>query len=126
MKAAHWKAVALVGYFGTFALIVAWYGWLSPPVRLPVHLALLALGTPLLLPLRGLLHGRPYTYAWSLFLALGYLAHALIEAYSTAQDRWLAGLELLLVMLWFVGAIGYVRGHKIASAKPADHPLDQV
>ncbi|HEY9199896.1 MAG TPA: DUF2069 domain-containing protein [Gammaproteobacteria bacterium] len=126
MKAMHWKFLALTGYFGTFALIVIWYGWLSPPVGLPIYLALLALGTPLLLPLRGLLHGRPYTYAWSLFLALGYLAHALIEGYSTVQDRWLAGLELLLVTLWFIGATGYVRAHKRTPAKPADRPVDQA
>lgn len=110
MSAAQWRTLALAGYFGTFVLIVTWYGWLSPPARLPNYLALLALGAPLLLPLRGLLHGRRYTYAWSLFLALGYLAHALIEGYSTPEDRGLAGLELLLVTLWFVGAIGYVRG----------------
>lgn len=109
MTAVAWKTLVLTGYFGTFALIVAWYGWLSPPVRLPVYLALLALGTPLLLPLRGLLHGRPYTYAWSLFLALGYLTHALIEVYSTPSDRGLALLEVALVLLWFVGAVGYVR-----------------
>jgi uncharacterized membrane protein len=111
MTPAHWKALALTGYFGTFALVVAWYGWLSPPERLPAYIALLILGTPLLLPLRGLLHGRRYTYAWSLFLALGYFAHALIEGYSTPQDRWLAGMELLLVTCWFAGATGYVRGH---------------
>lgn len=104
-----WKAAALGGYFGTFVLIVAWYGWVSPPLRLPAHLALLALGTPLLLPLRGLLHGRPYTYAWSLFLALGYLSHGLIEAYSTPADRGLAFAEVALVLLWFTGAVGYVR-----------------
>ena len=116
MKAAPWKTLALAGYFGTFSLIVAWYGWLSPPTRLPNYLALLALGTPLLLPLRGLLYGRRYTYAWSLFLALGYFAHALIEGYSTPQDRGLAGLELLLVTLWFVGAVGYVRGARANAA----------
>lgn len=109
MTSTHWKTLALAGYFGTFALIVAWYGWLSPPVRLPAYIALLALGAPLLLPLRGLLHGRRYTYAWSLFLALGYFAHALIEGYSTPQDRSLAGLELLLVTFWFAGAVKYVR-----------------
>lgn len=109
MRATTWQALALTGYFGTFALIVAWYGWLSPPERLPAYIALLALGTPLLLPLRGLLHGRPYTYAWSLFLATGYLAHALIEGYSTPADRWLAALELLLAGCWFAGATGYVR-----------------
>lgn len=110
MTSALWKALTLTGYFGTFALIVAWYGWLSPPQRLPVYIALLALGIPLLLPLRGLLHGRRYTYAWSLFLALGYLSHGLIEAYSTPADRGLALLELALVLAWFVGAVGYVRG----------------
>lgn len=109
MTATHWKALALTGYFGTFILIIAWYGWLSPPTRLPAIYALLALGTPLLLPLRGLLHGRPYTYAWSLFLALGYATHALIEAYSTPTDRRLALMELALVLLWFVAAVVYVR-----------------
>jgi len=69
----------------------------------------LALGTPLLFPLRGLLHGRPYTYAWSLFLALGYATHACIELYCTPSDRGLAALELALVVLWYVGATGYVR-----------------
>lgn len=109
MTARTWRRLALTGYFGTFALIVAWYGWLSPPVGLPVYIALLALGTPLLLPLRGLLHGRPYTYAWSLFLALGYLTHALIELYSTAADRPYALAELGLALLWFGAGIMYVR-----------------
>lgn len=109
MPVHFWQRLALTGYFGTFALIVAWYGWLSPPQQLPAYLALLALGTPLLLPLRGLLHGRPYTYAWSLFLAIGYGAHALIELYSTPADRVLAALEFLLVLMWFIGATGYVR-----------------
>jgi uncharacterized membrane protein len=112
MSTTVWKNLALTGYFGTFILIVVWYGWLSPPTRLPAIYALLALGTPLLLPLRGLLHGRPYTYAWSLFLALGYATHALIEVYSTPDDRVLATIELILVLMWFVGAIRYVRqGH---------------
>lgn len=109
MTTSVWKHLALTGYFGVFLLIVAWYGWLSPPTRLPAVYALLALGTPLLLPLRGLLHGRPYTYAWSLFLALGYATHALIEVYSTPTDRVLALLELALVLLWFVAAMMYVR-----------------
>lgn len=109
MTARIWQRLALAGYFGTFILIVVWYGWLSPPVRLPAYFALLALGTPLLFPLRGLLHGRPYTYAWSLFLALGYATHACIELYSTPSDRGLAALELGLVLLWYISATCYVR-----------------
>ncbi len=109
MTARMCRRLALSGYFGTFILIVAWYGWLSPPVRLPAYFALLALGTPLLFPLRGLLHGRPYTYAWSLFLALGYGTHAAIELYSTPSDRVLAAVEFGLVLLWYAGATCYVR-----------------
>ncbi|MFN2330007.1 MAG: DUF2069 domain-containing protein [Chromatocurvus sp.] len=108
-RAVIWRWLALAGYAGTFALIVAWYGWLSPPQNLPVYIALLALGTPLLLPLRGLLHGRPYTYAWSLFLAIGYMAHALIELFSTPADRPYALAELVLTLLWFGAGTLYVR-----------------
>lgn len=117
MTARVWQRLALAGYFSTFILIVAWYGWLSPPVRLPAYLALLALGTPLLFPLRGLLHGRPYTYAWSLFLALGYATHAAIELYSTPSDRVLAFLELVFVLLWYTGATNYVRQTRSQSGR---------
>lgn len=112
MQAQSWQRLALCGYLGTFILLVTWYGWLSPPQRLPIWLVLLLVGIPLLLPLRGLLHGRPYTYAWSLFLALGYFSHAVIELYSTPSDRYLASLELALVLCWFVGAIYYIRRRK--------------
>ncbi|WJW76067.1 DUF2069 domain-containing protein [Thiohalobacter sp. IOR34] len=102
-------AAVLSGELGILALLVLWYGWLSPSPRLPAAFVLLLLGGPLLLPLRGLLHGRRYTVKWSLFLALGYFTHGVLEAYSTPADRWLALLEIGLSLLWFVGGIRYVR-----------------
>ncbi len=119
MHATTWRRLALTGYFGTLVLLVSWYAWLSPSERLPVYIVLLTLCLPLLLPLRGLLHGRRYTYAWSLFLALAYLTHALIEAYSTPADRWLALLEIALVLLWFTGAVLYIR--KTRTPKTGEH-----
>lgn len=106
-----WQRLALIGYFGTLILIVAWYGWLSPPQLSPA-IVVAVLGTPLLLPLRGLLHGRPYTYAWSLFLALGYFTHGVIELYSTPSDRLYALAELALTVLWFGAGTMYVRSIK--------------
>jgi uncharacterized membrane protein len=68
--------------------------------------------TPLLLPLRGLLHGRRYTVSWSCFLALLYFIHGVLEAWSTAATRSLGQLEVLFTSMWFMGAIAYVQATK--------------
>lgn len=103
------QGVTLTGYFGVFILLVAWYGWLDPSAHFPAALVLVVLCTPLLFPLRGLLHGRTYTVGWSLFLALGYFIHGVVEAYSTPEDRVYGLLEVGFSLLWFVGGILYVR-----------------
>ena len=64
---------------------------------------------PLLFPLHGLMQGRPYTYAWSSFLALFYFIHAVLEIYSTPQDRYLAVLELILSLAFYIGAVSYAK-----------------
>ena len=102
------RIIALCGYFGLLLLIPLWYAWLSP-AHLPLAVVLGILLLPLLFPLRGLLQGRPYTYAWSSFLALFYFIHAVVELYSTPQDRYLALLELLLALAFYVGAMIYAR-----------------
>jgi uncharacterized membrane protein len=102
----------LTGYFGTFALLIAWYAWLAPSPHFPVALVLLLLVTPLLFPLRGLLHARRYTIAWSGFLALLYFTHGVIEAWHAAITRPLGLLEIALTLLWFVAAIAYIKTTK--------------
>ena len=107
-------SLTLAGYFGTLALLTAWYGWLAPSARLPVALVLIILLTPLLLPLRGLLHGRKYTFAWSCFLALLYFTHGVMEAYSDDVTRPLGLLEVTFSSIWFLGAMAYIKkkGHR--------------
>ena len=101
--------LALFGFLGTLALLTAWYSWLLPPRDLPVALVLLVLVTPLLFPLRGMLHGRRYTFSWSCFLALLYFTHGVMEAYSSDIARPLGLLEVLFTCCWFLAAMGYVR-----------------
>ncbi|HRD66728.1 MAG TPA: DUF2069 domain-containing protein [Candidatus Competibacter sp.] len=103
--------VALTGYFGLFGLLLLWLSWLEPSPRLPVSLALVLLVGPLLLPLRGLLHGRPYTHAWSSFLALFYFAVGVFDATGPMQKPWLAWLEIGFSALLFLGTVSYVRIH---------------
>ncbi len=102
----------LTGYFGTFALLVAWYAWLAPSIHFPVTLVLLLLVTPLLFPLRGLLHARRYTIAWSCFLALLYFTHGVIEAWHSSVTRPLGLLEIVLTSVWFVAGISYIKATK--------------
>lgn len=103
------RATALAGYFGLFGLLMAWLTWLAPSHRFPVALTLLVMVSPLLLPLRGLLHARPYTHAWTAFLALPYFAHGVVETYANPAERPFGALEVLFSLLLFVGCIGYAR-----------------
>ncbi len=101
--------ISMSGYFGLFVLMMLWLTWLAPPEKVPVSLALIFMVGPLLLPLRGLLYGRPYTFAWSGFIALLYLLHGVVEAYSTQPERPLALLEVLFSMMFFFGGVFFAR-----------------
>jgi uncharacterized membrane protein len=105
-------SLTLFGYFGTLTLLTAWYSWLAPATHFPTALVLSVMLIPLLFPLRGLLHGRKYTFAWSCFLALFYFTHGVMEAYSTDVPRYLGLLEVVFTSLWFVAAMVYIRTGK--------------
>ena len=104
-----WRWVALIGYFGLFGLLLLWFAWLEPPGLSPVALALILWAGPLLFPLRGLLHGRPYTHAWTSFLALFYFAFGVFHVSGPMERPWLAWLDIGFSALLFFGAICYVR-----------------
>ena len=104
-----WRVVALSGYFGLFGLLLLWFAWLEPPERFPIALALILWVGPLLFPVRGLLHGRLYTHAWTSFLALFYFAFGVFHAAGPMARPWLAWLEIVFSVLLFGGTILYVR-----------------
>lgn len=101
-------AVTLTGYFGLLILLTAWNAWLAPSTHFPRAMVLLVLVGPLMLPLRGLLHGRPYTFSWSSYLALLYFALGVGDL-TRPDERHLAVLEIIFSLMMFVGAILYAR-----------------
>lgn len=101
--------VALVGFFGLFILLMLWHTLLVPATQFPVALILLVTVTPLLLPMRGLLNGKPKSCAWTAYISLLYFVHGCIEAYSNPDERLYATLEIIFSLMLFFGAIGYVR-----------------
>lgn len=116
--ARYFYGLTLTGFLGTIALLLAWYGWLAPSPNFPRSLVLALLLLPLLFPLRGLLHGRRYTYSWSCFLALLYFIHGVVEAYTAGITFHLGLLEVCLTSLWFIAAISYVRVTTDSPATP--------
>jgi uncharacterized membrane protein len=90
------------------ALRLAWELWLAPLRTGGSWLALKSL--PLLIPLRGMIRHKSYTYRWAMLLVLAYVGEGAVRAYTDV--RWsqaLAGLELFLALLFFCTAVGYVR-----------------
>lgn len=106
-RVAYW--VALTGYFGLLILLWSWHVWLAPPRHWPTALVLAILLLPLAAPLRGLVHGRPYTFAWTTFLALFYFLHGISEAVGNPAARIYAVIEILLSLTLFTGAMLYAR-----------------
>lgn len=109
------RGLTLFSYAGLIVLLVVWYGLLAPNL---VLLGVLLL--PLLLPLRGLLQGQPYTYAWSSFLILLYFIHGVVEAFANPPVRLLASLEILCSVVFYGGAIFFARwrGRQLKQGSP--------
>lgn len=103
--------LALTGFFSLFGLLMLWHTTLSPPVKFPVALVLVITVLPLLLPLRGLLHGNKKSCAWAAYISMLYFMHGCIEAFANPDplEKFLASLEILFSLLLFVGSMFYVR-----------------
>lgn len=105
--------ITVVSYFGLLILLSSWIIYFDPPTNSTTSLALIFILTPLLIALRGILHGKRYTYAWSSMLILFYFMHGVVEAWANKVQliRTLALIEVFLSVVFFIGAILYVR-HK--------------
>jgi len=64
---------------------------------------------PLLLPLKGVLTGAPYTYAWGSFIICLYMLHGLTLLYVTDEHLLFALIEVLLLGTLLIGFPFYAR-----------------
>lgn len=109
IQASHYYLIAVLSYLGLFALLMAWYTKLAPPEQIPVVLMLLIIVAPLLLPLRGFMHGDRRKHAWMAYLSIAYVMHGSVVFYLSAAERGLAVLEILFSSALFFGSIFYIR-----------------
>lgn len=110
-KSDFYYVTALTSYFGLLILLSSWIIYFDPPTNSTTSLALLFILTPLLIALRGLLHGKRYTYAWVSMLILFYFMHGVVEAWANEIEtiRILALIEVFLTVVLFIAAIMFVR-----------------
>jgi len=115
MKTDHYKLCARVGYFSLLLVVPIWHLWLSPPpLSLSPWLITSIWFVPLLFPLKGIIKGNPYTFAWCGFLGLFYIMHAAVIIYSAYIEHVmievkLASVELLCSTIFLVGCIYFAK-----------------
>ncbi|MFA9460767.1 DUF2069 domain-containing protein [Thiohalorhabdus sp. Cl-TMA] len=80
LSAETWQWLAVAGLLGLIANSMAWALWWSPHGPYPAWMTIKTL--PLLLPLRGLLHGRRRTAQWASFLPFPYLLGSILTVYG--------------------------------------------
>jgi uncharacterized membrane protein len=103
------KNLALLSYFALMLSLICWITLVEHGENYPTA-ALLIIGlVPLLFPLRGLLHGKPYTHAWTGFLMFFYFSHGIGEVYSAQGFDLYASLEVLFSIMTFSSSIVFIR-----------------
>lgn len=111
----HWfHRLALGSYFALLVLTLVWHAWLFPSAYFPISLVLIVTALPLLLPLQGLLQGRPRSHIWVALLSMLYFVHGVGESIANPQQRWLGLLEILFSLILVFSATLYVRLARIS------------
>jgi len=103
------KTITLISYFSLLLFMPLWLILLSPSNGLSPMLTLIMFTLPLLFPLKGLLAGNPYTYAWSSFIIMIYFLHSLTTLWVSPKDMLWASIELLLATVMFLAGSYYAK-----------------
>lgn len=110
--------IASASLIALIFLCLLWELWLAP--LKPGGSWLAAKAFPLLLPLFGILKGRRYSYQVCSLLALLYLMEGSVRATSdVGLSQWLALIETLLALVFFVSVVAYARLSAPSRQKPA-------
>jgi uncharacterized membrane protein len=109
MKGAVAHALALGGWLALLALVVYWDSWWHPSAYFPRSLVLVVAAFPMLIPLRGLLHGRPRAHLWASLLVMPYFVHGVVESCTNPPERLPALLEVALSVTVLVASALYFR-----------------
>ncbi|SET58229.1 DUF2069 domain-containing protein [Thalassotalea agarivorans] len=103
------KKIALVAYFSLLIYMPLWLLFINPSEALSPALSLSLFWLPLLFPIRGLVKGNPYTYAWTNFIVVWFFLHCLTTLWVSPSDIIWASIELVFVTTLFLSATYYAK-----------------
>jgi uncharacterized membrane protein len=103
------RQLTLSSYLLLIVWLVVWHFILTIDKTTSTLFTLLFWLLPILLPAKGLIEGKPYTYAWTNFIVMYYLLHGLTAVYAVEGERLYALVEIILCTLLFTGCSFYAR-----------------
>lgn len=108
-SSSFFRKLTLTSYFLLLAWLIVWHFVLTIDKPTSTVFTLLFWIVPILLPVKGLIEGKPYTYAWTNFIVMYYLLHGLTAIYAVDGERLYALLEIILCCALFTGCSFYAR-----------------
>jgi len=108
--------LTLSGYFTLFFGLFAWHLIIDPPAEHLISIIILLQIGPLLFPLMGLLKGKLYTHAWSMYVAIFYFIVGVWYA-GSSEDLKIGLFVIFSSLVFFLGTILYTRfmGKKLSA-----------
>ena len=100
--------------------MATWYFFLPITADYSITFKFLIYILPLLLPLPGIVQGKPYTHAWASFIVLLYFLHSITVIYAEPTQMVYAIIELILAVGMFAGcsAFARLRGQELGTGLP--------
>ena len=106
IKVGRW--LTLLGYFSLMAGIYSWHLLINDTANHLISIILIFQIGPLLFPLRGLLNGKLYTHAWSMYMAIYYFIVGVW--YGAGENSLLFGIYVVVTsLLFFSGSAMFTR-----------------
>lgn len=114
------RYLALLSHLALLIWMSVWYFALPMDADYSTTFKILIYILPLLLPLPGIVKGKPYTHAWASFIVLLYLLHGITVIYAEPSQMYYAIIELVLAVAMFVGcsAFARLRGQELGTGLP--------
>lgn len=100
--------ISRAAYVALLLMMTAWFGNQGLTGQYSMLFSLLWI-LPLLAPLKGILTGQPYTYAWASFIICLYMLHGLTLLYVTETALAFAICEVALLTLLMITLPFYAR-----------------
>ena len=118
IKLGRW--LTLSGYFSLLFGLFAWHLLIEPPAKHLISIIIFFQLGPLMLPLFGLLNGKLYTHAWSMYMAIFYFVVGVWYA-GSSEDLMIGLYVIVTSLVFFTGTVLYTRymGKQLKESAPS-------